>query len=56
MPLKDDSGGNHLLIEVKFSLSGPGKVMAEQYRILGIAQADAMRQKRHFCMFMERGI
>ncbi len=35
----------HFLIEAKSLLSSPGKMIGEQYRIIGIAQAETIRHK-----------
>ncbi len=46
----------HFLIEAKFLLSSPGKMIGEQYRIIGIAQAETIRHKRGFWTFIERSL
>ncbi len=43
----------HFLIEAKFSLSGPGKMIGEQYKIIGIAQAETNAYKRDLWTFIE---
>ncbi len=35
----------HFLIEAKSLLSSPGKMIGEQYRITGVAQAEAIRRQ-----------
>ncbi len=40
----------HFLIEAKSLLSSPGKMIGEQYRIIGIAQAETIRHKRDLGM------
>ncbi len=35
----------HFLIEAKSLFSSPGKMIGEQYRIIGIAQAETIRHK-----------
>ncbi len=46
----------HFLIEAKSLLSSPGKMSAEQYRIIGIAQAETIRHKRDLWTFIERSL
>ncbi len=43
-PLEVDSRRMHFLIEAKSLLSSPGKMISEQYRIIGIAQAETIRR------------
>ncbi len=44
------------LIEAKSLLSSPGKMIGEQYRIIGIAQAETIRHKRDLWTFIERSL
>ncbi len=44
------------LIEAKSLLSSPGKMIGEQYKIIGIAQAEKIRHKRDLWTFIERSI
>ncbi len=44
----------HFLIEAKSLLSSPGKMIGEQYQIIGIAQAETIRHKRDLWTFIER--
>ncbi len=44
----------HFLIEAKSLSSSPGKMIGEQYRIIGIAQAEKIRHKRDLWTFIER--
>ncbi len=44
----------HFLIEVKSLLSRPGKIIDEQYKIIGIAQAETIRHKTDLRTFIER--
>ncbi len=46
----------HFLIEAKSLLSSPGKMIGEQYRIIGIAQAETIRHKRDLWAFIERSL
>ncbi len=46
----------HFLIEAKFLLSSPGKMIGEQYKIIGIAQAEKIRHKRDLWTFIERSL
>ncbi len=45
-PLEIDSRHMHFLMEAKSLLSSPGKMIGEQYKIKGIAQAETIRHKR----------
>ncbi len=45
-PLKVGSRRMHFLIEAKSLLSSPGKMIGEQYKIIGIAQAETIRHTR----------
>ncbi len=44
------------LIEAKSLLSGPVKMIREQYKIIGIAQAETIRHKMDFWAFIERSL
>ncbi len=44
------------LIEVKSFLSSPGKMIGEQYEIVGIAQAETIRHKRELLTFIVRSL
>ncbi len=44
----------HILIEAKSLLSSPGKIICEQYKIIGIAQAETIRHKKDLWTFIER--
>ncbi len=46
----------HFLIEAKSLFSSPGKMIGEQYRIIGIAQAETIRHKRDLWAFIERSL
>ncbi len=46
----------HFLIEAKSLLSSPGKMIGEQYRIIGIAQAETIRHKMDLWTFIERSL
>ncbi len=46
----------HFLIEAKSLLSSPGKMIGEQYRIIGIAQAETIRHKRDLWTSIERSL
>ncbi len=46
----------HFLIEAKSLLSSPGKMIGEQYRIIGAAQAETIRHKRDLWKFIERSL
>ncbi len=46
----------HFIIEVKSLLSSPGKMIGEQYKIIGIAQAEIIRHKRALWAFIERSL
>ncbi len=46
----------HFLIEAKSLLSSPGKMIGEQYKIIGIAQAETIRHKRDLWTFIERSL
>ncbi len=46
----------HFLIEAKSLLSSPGKMIGEQYRIIGIAQAETIRHKSDLWTFIERSL
>ncbi len=46
----------HFLIEAKSLLSSLGKIIGEQYKIMGIAQAETIRHKRDLWMFIERSL
>ncbi len=46
----------HFLIEAKSLLSSPGKMIGDQYRIIGIAQAETIRHKRDLWKFIERSL
>ncbi len=43
----------HFLIEAKSLLSSPGKMIGEQYKKIGIAQAGTIRRKRDLWTFIE---
>ncbi len=55
-PLEVDSRRMHFLIEAKSLLSSPGKMIGEQYRIIGIAQAETIRYRRDLWTFIERSL
>ncbi len=40
-------------IEAKSLLNSPGKMIGEQYKIIGIAQAETIRHKRDLWTFIE---
>ncbi len=42
----------HFLIEAKSLLSSPGKMIGEQYKITGIAQAETIRHTRDLWKFV----
>ncbi len=44
------------LIEAKSLLYSPGKMIGEQYRIKGIAQAETIRHKRDLWTFIVRSL
>ncbi len=46
----------HFLIEAKSLLSSPGKMIGEQYKIIGIVQAQTFRHKRDLWTFIERSL
>ncbi len=46
----------YFLIEAKSLLSSPGKMIGEQYKIIGIAQAETIRHKRDLWTFIERSL
>ncbi len=46
----------HFLIEAKSLLSSPEKMNGEQYKIIGIAQAETIRHKRALWTFIERSL
>ncbi len=46
----------HFLIEAKSLLSSAGKMIGEQYRIIGIAQAETIHHKRALWTFIERSL
>ncbi len=46
----------HFLIEAKSLLSSPGKMIGEQYKMIGIAQAETIRHKRDLWTFIERSL
>ncbi len=46
----------HFLIEAKSLLSSPGEKIGEQYKIIGIAQAETIRHKRDLWTFIERSL
>ncbi len=46
----------HFLIEAKSLLSSPGKMIGEQYRIIGIAEVETIRHKRDLWTFIERSL
>ncbi len=46
----------HFLIEAKSLLSSPGKMIGEQYKIIGITQAETIRHKRGLWTFIERSL
>ncbi len=46
----------HFLIEAKSLLNSPGKMIGEQYKIIGIAQAETIRHKRDLWTFIERSL
>ncbi len=53
-PREVDSRRMHFFIEAKSLLSSPGKMIGEQYKIIGIAQAETIRHKRDLWTFIER--
>ncbi len=55
-PLEVDSRRMYFLIEAKSLLSSPGKMIGEQYKIIGIAQAETIRHKRNLLTFIERSL
>ncbi len=44
------------LIEAKSLLSSPGKMIGDQYKIIGIEQAETIRHKRDLWAFIERSL
>ncbi len=46
----------HFLIEAKSLLSSPGKMIGEQYKMIGIAQAEIIGHKRDLWAFIERSL
>ncbi len=44
------------LIESMFLLSNPGKIIGEQYKIIGLAQAETIHHKRDLWTFIERSL
>ncbi len=46
----------HFLIEAKSLLSSPGKMIGEQYKIIGIAQTETICHKRDLWTFIERSL
>ncbi len=48
-----DSKCMHFLIEAKSLFSSPGKIIGEQYSIIGIAQAETIRHKRDLWTLIE---
>ncbi len=46
----------HFLIEAKSLLSSPGKMIGEQYKIIRIAQAETIRNKRDLWTFIEQSL
>ncbi len=55
-PLEVDSRRMHFLIEAKSFLSSPGKMIGEQYKMIGIAQAETIRHKKDLWTFIERSL
>ncbi len=55
-PLEVDSRRMHFLIEANSLLSSLGKMIGEQHKIIGIAQAEAIRHKRGLWKFIERSL
>ncbi len=55
-PLEVDSRRMHFLIETKSLLSSPGKMIGEQYKITGIAQAETIRHTKDLWTFIERSL
>ncbi len=55
-PLEAVIRHKHLLIEVKSLLTLSGKMIEEQYKIKGIAQAETVRHKRDLWTFIERSL
>ncbi len=45
-----------VLIEAKSLLSSPGKMIGEQYKIIGIAQAETIRHRRDLWTFIEQNL
>ncbi len=46
----------HFLIEAKSLLGSPGKMIGEQYKIIGVALAETIRHKRDLWTFIERSL
>ncbi len=46
----------HFSIKTKSLLSSPGEMIGEQYKIIGIAQAETIRHKRDLWTFIERSL
>ncbi len=46
----------HFLIEAKSLLSSTGKMIGEQYRMIGITQAETSHHKRDLWTFIERSL
>ncbi len=46
----------HCLIETKSLLGRQGKMIGEQYKIIGIAQAETIRYRRDLWTFIERSL
>ncbi len=46
----------HFLIEARSLSNSPGKMIGEQYKIMGIAQAETIRHKRDLWTFIERSL
>ncbi len=55
-PLEVDSRRMHFLIEAKSLLSSPWKIIGDQYKIIGIAQAETIRHKRDLWTLIERNL
>ncbi len=54
--MEADSRRKHFLIEVKALLSSPGKMVGEQYKSKGVAQAETNRHKMDLYAFTERSL
>ncbi len=54
--LEVNSRRMHFLIKAKSLLSSPGKMIGEQYKIIGIAQAETIRHSRDLWTFIERSL